>query len=51
MMMKYVQSAVIKGEDGVNLDIISEFLYDANEKIKLLKPFAEMIGQIYGTEE
>ena len=51
MMMKYVQSAVIKGEDGVNLDIISEFLYDANEKIKLLKPFAEMMGQIYGTEE
>lgn len=51
MMMKYVQSAVIHGEDGVNLDIISDFLFDANEKIKLLKPFANMMGQVYGTEE
>lgn len=51
MMMKYVQSAVIKGEEGVNLDVISDFLFDMNEKIKLLKPFANMMGQIYGTEE
>ena len=49
--MKYVQSAVIKGADGVNFDIISDFLFDMNEKIKLLKPFADMIGQIYGTDD
>lgn len=51
MMMKYVQSAIIQGEDGVNLDIISDFLYDVNVKIKLLKPFADMIGQVYGNED
>ena len=51
LMMKYVQSAIIQGENGVNLDIISDFLYDVNVKIKLLKPFAEMIGQVYGNEE
>ncbi len=37
--------------DGISIKNINNFIFEANSAMKLLRPFAKLIGQVYGTEE
>lgn len=39
------------GRAHVPIKELYEFVFEVNEIYKLLKPFAEMIGQVYGNED
>ena len=39
------------GMESVPTSEIATFVYEANEAYKLLRPFAKLIGQVYGNEE
>lgn len=36
---------------SVPVDSITNFIHEANEAYKLLRPFAKLLGQVYGTED
>jgi hypothetical protein len=36
--------------ESVPTDDINTFVYEVNEAYRLLKPFAKLIGQVYGNE-
>ena len=39
------------GLDSIPTQTITTFIHEAKEAFLLLKPFAKLMGQIYGTEE
>jgi hypothetical protein len=38
------------GIDTVPTDDINTFVYEVNEMLRLLRPFAKLMGQVYGNE-
>ena len=39
------------GMDSVPVTSITNFIQEANEAYKLLRPFAKLMGQVYGNED
>lgn len=39
------------GMETIPATSITSFIYEANEAYKLLRPFAKLLGQVYGNEE
>lgn len=37
--------------DSIPTDDITTFIFQCNQQMKLLRPFAKLMGQVYGNEE
>jgi hypothetical protein len=48
---RHVAACPSLGMESVPTSKIATFVYEANEAYKLLRPFAKLIGQVYGNEE
>ena len=48
---RHVAACPSLGMESVPTSEIATFVYEANEAYKLLRPFAKLIGQVYGNEE
>ena len=48
---RHVAACPSLGMESVPTAEIATFVYEANEAYKLLRPFAKLIGQVYGNEE
>lgn len=48
---RHVAECPSLGMESVPTSEIATFVYEANEAYKLLRPFAKLIGQVYGNEE
>ena len=48
---RYVAACPSLGMHSVTVTSITNFIHEANEAYKLLRPFAKLMGQVYGNEE
>jgi hypothetical protein len=48
---RHIAACPSLGMESVPTTEITTFVYEANEAYKLLRPFAKLIGQVYGNEE
>jgi hypothetical protein len=48
---RYVAGSPSLNLTSVPVDSITNFIHEANEAYKLLRPFAKLMGQVYGTED
>ena len=49
--MEINRIATANNKVGVVTDAINNFVAEVNEIHKLLRPFANLMGQVYGTED
>ena len=48
---RYIAACPSLGMNSVPVTSITNFIHEANEAYKLLRPFAKLMGQVYGNEE
>jgi len=48
---RYIAACPSLEMDSVSVNSITNFIHEANEAYKLLRPFAKLMGQVYGNEE
>jgi hypothetical protein len=48
---RYVAACPSLGMHSVTVTSITNFIHEANEAYKLLRPFAKLMGQVYGNED
>lgn len=48
---RYVATCPSLGITSIPVESLTNFIHDANKAYKLLRPFAKLMGQVYGNEE